>query len=74
MESRIDYMDLDTQLRYYEEQLEKSKNRKGTRPSPTRNPDHKPIMPRPPRATSELGMIHRGGRYTPGRIRVPTNK
>lgn len=73
MESRIEYMDLDTQVRYYQNQIDKSNNPKTKRPSPHKNMDHKPLLPRPPKSSSELGMMKRGGRYTPGRLRIPAN-
>ena len=70
LEKDIAYMDLDAQMRYIQERLEEAK---GTTPSYKSNKNHKLPLPSPPKGTSSLAMVKRGGRFTPGRIKLPTN-
>ena len=74
LESRIDYAGVEEQLKYYQEKIDEA-NKKKRRPSPIKNKEHLPLMPKTPKGLPDvLSNVKQGGRFTPGRIQLPRNK
>lgn len=70
LEASINYADLDVQLAYVKEKLNESR---GIRPSYLENQNHLPPMPPPPKGFSSEALKKRGGRFTPGKVKLPSN-
>ncbi len=56
-------------MKYFSERI----NDDDKRPGATSNAAHVIPMPKPPKGASELAIVKRGGRFTPGRVKQPVN-